>query len=162
MISCSTVIPGLVLKIKFFFVHKFYFTLIYYKYNASYSERYISRGILLAIFCLVTSNYNSLSFKINSNFRHNHIVIYDFIATWLFSSFFGNYYNFGNQEKEKVSVQLNWKYPKIEGNCTITWILLSPKIGNRWKFEKFFEIQKNKNFGSREGYCDGACKISGS
>ena len=54
-----------------------------YQYNASCVEHdaSYSREYLLKIFRLVTSNDVSLSFKINRNFRHNHITIYDFRAT---------------------------------------------------------------------------------
>ena len=37
--------------------------------------------ILLTIFRLVTLNDGSLSFKINSNFRHSHIAFNDFTET---------------------------------------------------------------------------------
>ena len=66
------------------------FTLIFYcQYNVSYvkHDASYSRDILFTIFRLVTLKEISLIFKINSNFRHNHIAIYDFIATWFCSSF---------------------------------------------------------------------------
>ena len=59
------------------------YSYIYDQYNASQVEHDASylREILLTIFRLVTLNDVSLSFKINGNFWHNHIAIYDFPAT---------------------------------------------------------------------------------
>ena len=53
----------------------------YVEYDASCSRE------ILTIFHLVTLNDVSLSSKINGSFRHNHIAIYDFTATWFSSSF---------------------------------------------------------------------------
>ena len=52
------------------------------KHDVSYS-----REILHAIFCSITLSDASLSFKVNGNFRHNYIAIYDFKATWFSFSF---------------------------------------------------------------------------
>ena len=51
--------------------------------NASYVEHdaSYSREIMLTIFHLIILNDVSLGFKINGNFRHNHITILDFTAT---------------------------------------------------------------------------------
>ena len=54
----------------------------YVEHDASYSWQ-----ILLTNFPLVTLNDALPSFKINGNFRHNQIAIYDFTATWFSSSF---------------------------------------------------------------------------
>ena len=56
-------------------------------HHMSNTRREYSREILLTIFSLVILNEVSWSFKMNGNFRHNHIPIYYFTAKWICSSF---------------------------------------------------------------------------